>query len=601
MEKESTLESLVEELRRGLQRELATRRILEIIQSSRDDEGPVFEAILSQAVDLCSASQASLQLANAARTHFEIASYWGFDETAFRVGGSAPLNSGRPIPEVIRTGITINIADLGSTDFYRQEDPVIKHVVDVEGVRSWLIVPLMHGPRAIGAIALSRKEVRPFSDDEIALVETFAAQAVIAIENVRQFREVQTRLERERATGEVLRVISRSRSDDLPVFDVILRSAARLCDAQLADLDLVDEDSQTLREVATWGPSARMTPSSHWVWPLDSDLLHVGAVRDGKVAQVADLRETDRYRAGDPMTRAVVDDEGIRAFLAVPLISSQKSLGCLVLFRKEPIPFAEDQIALVETFAAQAVIAIENVRQFRALETLNAELADRVETQVAEIERMGRLKRFLPAAVADTVVSSGSEKMLKSHRALLGVLFCDIRGFTAFCETAEPEETIEVLQTYHQEMGKLINAHGAGVDHRMGDGIMVLFNDPLPCEDPAGDAVRLAVAMRGRMVELCRTWKRMGYRLGFGVGVSLGYATVGMVGFEGRSDYTASGTAINIGSRLCEMAKDGEILLSTRAAIAVEDDFPSVSVGKVTLKGIREPLEVFRLSDGVTV
>ncbi len=266
--------------------------------------------------------------------------------------------------------------------------------------------------------------------------------------------------------------------------------------------------------------------------------------------------------------------------------------------RREVKEFTSDEIALVETFAAQAVIAIENVRQFRALETLNAELEDRVEEQVGEIERMGKLKRFLPAAVADAVISSGSEKMLSSHRALLGVLFCDIRGFTAFCETAEPEETIEVLQTYHEEMGKLINAHGAGVDHRMGDGIMVLFNDPLPCDDPAGDAVRLAIALRARMSELSKQWKRMGYKLGFGVGVSLGHATVGLVGFEGRFDYTASGTSINLASRLCDEAQDSEILLSSKAAIAVEDDFRVESRGELSLKGLREPLEVFTLTGG---
>lgn len=412
-------QDLLAELRSGRRREEATRIILDVIQKSRDDEGPVFEAILNQAAELCAASQASLQLANADRTQFEIASYWGFEATAFSVGGSAPLDSGRPIPEAIRTGHTVNIADLRDTDFYREKDPVVSHVVDVEGVRSWMIVPLLNGPQAIGAIALSRKEVKPF---------------------------------------------------------------------------------------------------------------------------------------------------------------------------------VETEIQLVESFAAQAVIAIENSRQFRALETLNTELEDRVKEQVGQIERLGKLKRFLPTAVADAIVSSGSEKVLSSHRALLGVLFCDIRGFTAFCETAEPEETIEVLQTYHQEMGKLINAHGAGVDHRMGDGIMVLFNDPMPCDDPAGNAVRLAIAMRARMAELGKDWKRMGFRLGFGVGVSLGHATVGMVGYEGRSDYTASGTAINVASRLCEMAKDGEILLSTRAAIAVDDNFPSTSAGDVTLKGIREPVEVFRLA-----
>lgn len=414
-------QDLLAELRSGRRREEATRIILDVIQKSRDDEGPVFEAILNQAAELCAASQASLQLANADRTQFEIASYWGFEATAFSVGGSAPLDSGRPIPEAIRTGHTVNIADLRDTDFYREKDPVVSHVVDVEGVRSWMIVPLLNGPQAIGAIALSRKEVKPF---------------------------------------------------------------------------------------------------------------------------------------------------------------------------------VETEIQLVESFAAQAVIAIENSRQFRALETLNTELEDRVKEQVGQIERLGKLKRFLPTAVADAIVSSGSEKVLSSHRALLGVLFCDIRGFTAFCETAEPEETIEVLQTYHQEMGKLINAHGAGVDHRMGDGIMVLFNDPIPCDDPAGNAVRLAIAMRARMAELGKDWKRMGFRLGFGVGVSLGHATVGMVGYEGRSDYTASGTAINVASRLCEMAKDGEILLSTRAAIAVDDNFPSTSAGDVTLKGIREPVEVFRLAQG---
>ena len=146
-------------------------------------------------------------------------------------------------------------------------------------------------------------------------------------------------------------------------------------------------------------------------------------------------------------------------------------------------------------------------------------------------------------------------------------------------------------------MGNLISAHGGGVDKRMGDGIMVIFNDPLPCEDPAGDAVRLAVAMRERMVGLCKTWKRHGHRLGFGVGISFGYATIGMVGSEGRYDYTASGTSVNLAARLCGRAEDGEILLSPRAYIAVEDDFRAESNGEVNLKGIREPVEVFRLTE----
>ena len=405
--------------------------------------------------------------------------------------------------------------------------------------------------------------------------------------------------EREAATRKILTAISQSRDDEMPVFQAIVKNAARLCNAPMTFVVLINEDHSEWKVVAATGEATRMMQVGN-VFKVGHEFAPYRSVKTRRIVEEPDIRETEFYKSREADAINLVDVDGILSRVFVPLVSCGKSLGNLVLLRREVGKFAPENLLLVEDFATQAVIAIENVRQFKALETLNAELGNRVEEQVGEIERMGRLKRFLPAAVADTVVSSGSETMLKSHRALLGVLFCDIRGFTAFCETAEPEETIEVLQTYHEEMGKLINAHGAGVDHRMGDGIMVLFNDPLPCEDPAGDAVRLAVAMREKMTELSKQWKRVGHRLGFGVGVSLGYATVGMVGYEDRSDYTASGTAINVSSRLCEMAEDGEILLSSRAAIAVEDEFPSVSAGEVMLKGIREPVEVFRVTDVIS-
>jgi len=149
-------------------------------------------------------------------------------------------------------------------------------------------------------------------------------------------------------------------------------------------------------------------------------------------------------------------------------------------------------------------------------------------------------------------------------------------------------------------MGRLINEFGAGVDHRTGDGIMVLFNDPVPCGDPAGEAVRLAIAMRSRMAELAKKWRKLGHRLGFGVGISLGYATVGLVGYEGRYDYTASGTAVNLAARLCDRADDKEILLSQRAQTAIEDDFTTEFAGEFELKGMREPVEVFRLQHPIS-
>jgi DNA-binding response OmpR family regulator len=221
--------------------------------------------------------------------------------------------------------------------------------------------------------------------------------------------------------------------------------------------------------------------------------------------------------------------------------------------------------------------------QAAELSRWNGELESRVATQVEELDRLGRLRRFLSPQVADAVVSSGDETLLGSHRALIATVFCDLRGFTRFCESAEPEESIEVLQAYHEAMGMLIHEHDGTIDHRAGDGIMVIFNDPLPCDDPAGAALSMA-------------WRKLGHRLGFGVGISLGYATVGMVGFEGRYDYTANGSVVNLAARLCDEAGDGEILLSTRAYAAVEDRVEVEVPVALTLKGFHEAVEAYRVT-----
>ncbi len=585
------------ELQTRLEREAATREILHIISQSRDDETPVFRAILDRAERLCHATGSGLQMVNEARTHLLMMASMGEDNGAFPVGYTFALSEPLGMCQAIHEARVVHIKDLKDSDLYRQGHPGRVALVDVEGTRTHLNVPLLKDGVAFGNITLGRKEASPFSPDEIALVETFADQAVIAIENVRQFREVQERLARERASSEILGVISENREDDRPVFDAILRNACALCNAPLAGLILgtAQDEAQTLAAHVGMFPAAIELFETGQM-KMDPDLSYAArSIVEGKLIAFDDMGQSALYEAGSPVVRSMVDTSDIRSVLFVPLMRDGAAIGNITLFRREVSPFDPSEIALVETFAAQAVIAIENVRQFRALETLNAELGDRVTEQVGEIERMGRLKRFLPAAVADTVISQGSEKMLESHRALLGVLFCDIRGFTAFCETAEPEETIEVLQTYHEEMGKLISAHVAGVDHRMGDGIMVLFNDPLPCDDPAGDALRLGLAMQEKMAELCRGWKRLGHKLGFGVGISLGYATVGMVGSEGRYDYTANGTAVNLAARLCDQAEDGEILLSPRAHTAVEDDCDAELHGELKLKGISAPVEVFRV------
>lgn len=587
---------LTAELAKSQEREAALHEILQLISQSREDATPVFNVILKNAAQLCGAPLADLDLIDESGTLLSEVATWG--HTPRQLGSenwSWSLDSDFSFISATLEGRIEHVADIRESDKYRSGNPTTTAAADVEGMRTFLSVPLISAGKSIGCIILYRTEVAPFSNIQIALVETFAAQAVIAIENAHQFRELQARLERESATKNILEIIGRTRDNDGPVFEAILENAASLCHADRAALLLKNSEETHLEMNSVFGRELPASISKAG-WSLDGPHAPCQAVRFGKIVHIPDLRQGKLYKSGDPTQITLVNEIGLRTVLAVPLIRDNQSIGAIVLHRLgEPSPFTEDDISLIETFARQAVIAIDNMHQFKALEALNAELGERVEEQVGEIERMAKLKRFLPAAVADTVVGKGSDEMLSSHRALLGVLFCDIRGFTAFCETAEPEETIEVLQTYHEEMGKLINAHNAGVDHRMGDGIMVLFNDPLPCDDPAGEAVRLALSMRDRMIELCKKWKRLGHRLGFGVGISLGYATVGMVGYEGRYDYTASGTAVNLAARLCDLAEDGEILLSPRANTAIEDDFSSEPTGEVTLKGISAPVEVFRL------
>jgi adenylate cyclase len=223
----------------------------------------------------------------------------------------------------------------------------------------------------------------------------------------------------------------------------------------------------------------------------------------------------------------------------------------------------------------------------------NQALEQRVQQQVDELERLARLRRFLSPQVADAVISSGDKDPLASHRALIATVFCDLRGFTAFSGSAEPEEAMQVLQIYHEAMGRLIQEHGGTIDHRAGDGIMVIFNDPLPCDEPIDEAVRMSVNMRECMDGLTGEWRKLGHRLGFGVGISLGYATVGVVGYEGRYDYTANGSSVNLAARLADEAIDGQILISQRAHTALDDSLPTESAGELVLKGFHEPVSAF--------
>jgi class 3 adenylate cyclase/CheY-like chemotaxis protein len=225
----------------------------------------------------------------------------------------------------------------------------------------------------------------------------------------------------------------------------------------------------------------------------------------------------------------------------------------------------------------------------------NRTLEQRVQEQVGQLERMGRLRRFLSPQLADLVVSSGDESFLDSHRRDITVVFCDLRAFTAFAETAEPEEVMGVLDDYFQALGDLVTRFEGTLERFTGDGLMVFFNDPLPCEDAPLRAVRMAVAMRNRIQGLAQGWARHGYDLALGVGVAQGYATLGRIGFEGRSDYTAIGNCTNLAARLCAEARPWQILLSPRVHAAVEEFVTSEPVGELTLRGFSRPVATFNV------
>jgi adenylate cyclase len=258
-----------------------------------------------------------------------------------------------------------------------------------------------------------------------------------------------------------------------------------------------------------------------------------------------------------------------------------------------------DQMALVAR--VKSVLRIKELHdqvsaQAADLAVWNRTLEERVQQQLSEIERAKGLQRFLSPQIAGLILSSGNESALESHRRAITVVFCDLRGFTAFSEATEPEEVMSFLREYHAVLGTLVHKHEGTVERFAGDAIMVFFNDPVPCPDPSLRAARMALEMRERVGELLAKWRKLGYELGFGVGIAHGYATLGRIGFEGRFDYGAVGTVVNLAARLCADAKDGQILVESKVQAAIEEATSTEAAGELQLKGFHRPVRVFNIT-----
>ncbi|MGH2408689.1 MAG: response regulator, partial [Candidatus Limnocylindrales bacterium] len=234
--------------------------------------------------------------------------------------------------------------------------------------------------------------------------------------------------------------------------------------------------------------------------------------------------------------------------------------------------------------------------QAAMLADLNRDLEARVQAQVDEIEKLGRLRRFLSPQLAEVIASPGNEGLLDSHRREITVVFCDLRGFTAFSESAEPEEVMAVLGAFHAELGELVFRFGGTLERFAGDALMIFFNDPFPVPDPPLQAVLMAVAMQERIAVLGPEWRKRGHELALGIGIAVGYATLGRIGFEGRFDYGAVGSVVNLAARLCSEALGGQILLAGPAYAAVEAVVPAQAVGPLALKGFPRPMPAYVIS-----
>jgi class 3 adenylate cyclase/HAMP domain-containing protein len=418
----------------------------------------------------------------------------------------------------------------------------------------------------------------------------------------------------------VLEEVGRAVASSLDLNAVLPTVAARALEITHADAVLIYSYDATRRQFKLTEAIGidQNAEGAHLAIDEASSVLGEAAAKGEPIA-IPDLAH-----AADVLLRDVAVSAGFYSVLVVPLVDQKGVLGSLVVLRKNAGEFSPNLIGLMRTFAHQSVLAMRNARLFTEVDQKGRELAsahstvqqqadqllnwnrsleERVEKQLAEIERIRRLERFLAPQVAQLIASSdGHDALLDSHRREVTVVFCDLRGFTAFTETTEPEEAMNVLREYHAALGELIFRYEGTLDRYAGDGVMILFNAPIQFADHTKRAVKMAVEMRDTIGVLTERWRNRGHSLGFGVGIALGYATLGQIGFEQRLEYAAIGSVTNLASRLCDEAKAGQIVVARRVYGMVEPWVEAAALDDLNLKGFNHPVlavEILRWREDV--
>jgi class 3 adenylate cyclase/HAMP domain-containing protein len=425
----------------------------------------------------------------------------------------------------------------------------------------------------------------------------------------------------------VLEEVGRAVASSLDLNAVLPTVASRALEITHADAVLIFGYDAAKRQfnLVEAGGIDRRAEGQHQIIPEQGSIL-------GQAAAFGEPLAIPDVATADFQLRDVAIAAGFHSVLVVPLVDTQGVLGALVVLRRAAGEFPKSLIGLMRTFAHQAVLAMRNARLFTEvdqkgrelsivnsvvreqadklqeqtaqLKNWNRSLEERVEKQLGEIERIRRLERFLAPQVAQLIASSdGHEGLLDSHRREVTVVFCDLRGFTAFVESTEPEEAMNVLREYHAALGELIFRYEGTLDRYAGDGVMILFNAPIKFDDHTKRAVKMACEMRDAIGALTEKWRNRGHSLGFGMGIALGYATLGQIGFEQRLEYAAIGSVTNLASRLCDEAKANQIVVSRRVYGAVEQWVEAKPLDDLVLKGFNHPvlaMEIVRWREEVS-